>query len=102
MIPKRNRLPVQSIPPHPVRSLRFPYFTLKLFPRKNDERRIGVVVGKKVFAKATTRNSMRRYLYHFLFKKMSTATPYDVLLIAHGGAAHADRNELSRALDTAI
>jgi len=63
MLPKKYRLPVQSLIASKGAAVRSRYFLLKAFSAVHPYNRYAVVVGKKVFAQATKRNSLRRLLY---------------------------------------
>lgn len=51
--------------------LHFPLFSMRAFSSSTEEARFSVVVSKKVAAKATKRNELRRFVYELVRKHSS-------------------------------
>ena len=63
MLAKKYRLPVQIALQKRYRSLKSPYFLVKVLPNEAGYSRFGVVVSKKTAKKAVDRNRLKRAVY---------------------------------------
>lgn len=97
MLPKRLRLPIhRTIGLSPIIEARSPYATIKCFKSKAADRRVGVVVPKKVFTKPTDRNRAKRAVFSVFEKQEGLFPGTDVLIIMRPQAAFPGWNEFIR------
>jgi ribonuclease P protein component len=62
MLAKKFRLPIQTVFAKKGRHLKSDHFLVKIFPNQLSYPRVGVVVSKKVDARASARNRIRRQI----------------------------------------
>lgn len=100
MLAKRFRLPLaQRASFLPARSFRGRFFLVRVAFTSRPLSRFGVVVGKKIAAKAVARNRVRRHALRWIAARRLHLFPgRDALLIALSGAAEVSVNNLERDL----
>ena len=69
MLPKKFRLPIQTMIGARSVTRRSPYFLVKIYTNKNPNFRVGVIISKKTLAHATKRNLFKRRVFNFFNKK---------------------------------
>ncbi len=82
MLPKKFKLPIEDFPKKGELVYRGELLSLKKTENDLGRARIGVVVGKRINPKATTRNSLKRLIYNFAresLPKLPTGT--DLLVV---------------------
>lgn len=68
MLPKKYRLPVQSVLSKRGSIKRTPHLTLSIYQNTLPHGRVGVVIAKKKAPTATKRNKLKRIIYSFFEK----------------------------------
>jgi len=84
MLAKKYRLPIQTAIGKRGRIIKDFYFLLNIFPNQLPYFRFGIVISKKVSAKATERNRIRRKLFSIIennFLKKQKVLHQDFLII---------------------
>lgn len=66
MLPKKLKLSAEEFPQRGTLCFKGEKLSLKKAPNKSDYSRLGVVVSKKISAKATVRNWIKRVVYDFV------------------------------------
>ena len=98
MLAKKYRLPIQNLTKKEGRVIRTPYFSVKIFPnKKNSYPRFGVIISKKVFTKASARNSLKR----LIFSKVNLSKPRnnDFLIIVSPAVGKLEQEEVGKKLE---
>ena len=99
MLAKKYRLPIQEFIKKSGKSYKSRYFLLKIFRSGGKHGRFGVVISKKVSAKATTRNKIKRSIFDFFSRHIAKLPIEDYLVIVLSGAAEIDKKEFSQELN---
>lgn len=97
MLAKRFRLPIQNFVGKRGRSVKTPYFLLKIFSNfgaKADSSRFGVVISGKVSKKAVERNRIKRVILDFFRHNREKFALADYLLIIHPSVNNLDKKHL--------
>lgn len=98
MLAKKYRLPIQDFVKKSGRSYKSRYFLLKVFRSGGVHSRFGVVISKKVSAKATVRNKIKRSIFDFFGRHVIKLPIEDYLVIVLSGTAEIDKKELLQEL----
>lgn len=94
MLPKKNRIKKKSFP-RSGKTLTGEFFTLKISKSPEERFRGAVVVSKKISAKATSRNKLRRQVYEILRKESRAfVLNADIVVIARRGAENATKKKI--------
>ncbi|PIT89496.1 MAG: ribonuclease P protein component [Candidatus Levybacteria bacterium CG10_big_fil_rev_8_21_14_0_10_36_7] len=102
MLPKKKRLPIQETLQKKGRTIsRSKNFLLKKFPQEFPYTRIGILIGKKVFSKATKRNHLRRVIAH-VFAEGDTLEKGDFLIVVLPSVATLTSEEIRRELHNVV
>lgn len=99
MLAKKYRLPIQEFVKKSGKSYKSRYFLLKIFRSSGAHSRFGVVISKKVSAKATVRNKIKRSIFDFFGQHIAKLPIEDYLVIVLSGAAEINKEELSQELN---
>ena len=100
MLSKKHKLPIQHfIGVRPQQTVRSPYFTLKIFSTTLLYSRFGVVISKKVFAKATQRNQLKRLFFGHIQGIISKLPKADYLFIFSPVVAKLEKEEVGNEMD---
>ena len=98
MLAKKYRLPIQTVIGKKGKILKDPYFLLNVMPSRLPYSRYGIVVSKKVSAKATERNRIRRKLFSIIgnnFFKKQKVMRQDFLIIVSPNIKKISNGEIS-------
>lgn len=102
MIAKKYKIPLTE----PFKKTKFiqktPYFILKINPSALTYGRCGVVVPKKFFAAAVTRNRLKRIIFSVFQKKIIILPAADYLIILSTKAAAAPKERLIKTLEEVL
>ena len=99
MLSKKNKLPIQHfVGVRPWQTIRSPYFTIKLFSATLPYSRFGVVISKKVFAKATQRNQLKRLVFDHIRGIINKLPVADYLFIFSPAIAKLEKEEIIKQL----
>jgi len=101
MLAKKFRLPIQSVFSKKGQSVKTNYFLVKIFPNQLSYPRVGVVVSKKVDARATKRNKLRRMIFSEIencFQKQKACLPAgrDFLIIVSPSFANLAKTDAEK------
>lgn len=99
MLAKKYRLPIQEFVKKSGKSYKSRYFLLKIFRSSSAHSRFGVVISKKISAKATVRNKIKRSIFDFFGQHIAKLPIEDYLVIVLSGAAEIDKNEFLQELN---
>ncbi|MDP3901651.1 MAG: ribonuclease P protein component [bacterium] len=102
MIAKKFKLPIQEFYEKNSRSVRGSCFLLKIFRSDALRSRFGVVISKKVAAKASARNVIKRLVFNFIKSHMKQMPINDYLIIVLPSAAKCSKKELLNDLNNLI
>lgn len=94
MLAKRYRLPVQNLRKKIGQTTKSRYFLLKVFAPVKSYSRAGIVISKKVAAKATARNKIKRSVFDWFQKNINYLPVKDYLIILSPAAAQINKQEL--------
>ena len=80
MLKKKYRLPIQETIKKNGRTIRTPFFLIKVFPNNLPHSRFGVIVSKKVAKEATARNRLKRIIFSCLDPKAKAGADFLIIL----------------------
>lgn len=98
MLKKKYRLPIQSVLGKSGKVLKTPFFLVKIFPNQFGYPRAGAVISKKISAKSTARNKLRRVIFSeagIFFKKREQTAGKDFLIIPNPKIKNLDQKEIA-------
>ena len=82
MLKKKYRLPAQNFRAHYEEQKRGEFLTIRVKKNSLPFSRFGVIISKKIAAKATKRNELKRGVYNFIQKKKINNLPgRDVIIV---------------------
>ncbi|MDO8585222.1 MAG: ribonuclease P protein component [bacterium] len=106
MLAKKFRLTTEAFPLHarqkPSHVERSASFAVKAYPSTADCARVGVVIGKKVDARATARNRIKRQAYDMFGKALPNLPIADYMCIVQPGAQNKTKAELQAELSAIL
>ncbi|MBI4992409.1 MAG: ribonuclease P protein component [Candidatus Harrisonbacteria bacterium] len=99
MLKKKYRLPIQAMLGKKGQTLKTSFLSLKIFPSNLSYSRFGAVISKKVAAKATARNKLRRIIFsaiepYFGEEKKFFIDKRDFLVIIYPAVKDLSREEI--------
>lgn len=100
MLAKKYRLPIQIFIGKKSKSLKTPYFLLKIFSL-GDRRpysRFGVIISKKVAKKAVERNLLKRKIFNFLREAKGKLPIAEYLIIVLPAVSKLNKDNLREEL----
>lgn len=99
MLAKRYRLPIQSFVKKAGQTRKSRHFLLKLFSSEGAHFRVGVIISRKVAAKATKRNQLKRTIFNFFRKNFQSLQIKDYLVIVLPGTANLKKEQIEEELN---
>lgn len=104
MLLKENRVPADAFKRRGRVVYRGKYFFIKKSDNKMPRKRFGVVIGRRIFKKATERNKFRRLVYDFI--RMSSNLDFkkgeDILIIFQTPSSNPTLREVKEELKKAL
>ena len=100
MLKKAYRLPIQGVVGKSGRIIKTPCFLVKIFSNELRYPRFGIVISKKISAKATKRNEIRRMLFSMIEKDFFP--PNDFLIIVSPKINESGKEEIMIQLKKAL
>lgn len=80
MLAKKYRLPIQSVLGKGGKVIKTPFFLLKIFSSRFPYSRFGIIISKKVAAKSTDRNRLRRIIFSALGPKENSGKDFLIIV----------------------
>lgn len=103
MLPKKYRLPIQSVVGKKSHfTKKSDIFLIKFFDSTLSYRRFGVIVGKQVAAKATERNRIKRIIFQVVRAHTTTTPVMDVLILTNPLIARVPKTEIILQLEQSL
>ena len=102
MLAKKYKLPIREFFIQKAKFLgKSPYFGIKIRQNNLKYSRFGVIVGKKVFPKAASRNKIKRIIFNFIKKEKLQLNPgQDVLISVFPKAVILEKTNIEKEMES--
>ena len=100
MLAKKFRLPLGKEDFRSATARRSNYFSLKLKGNNLEHSRFGIILGRKLLKKATSRNKLRKIIFNFIrLRGVHFGPGSDFLIIPTAAACRATKSEIEEDLE---